>query len=87
MCFSNDAFNLLNKIKDFLGNELFKEIFELILCDRGFEFKDPIAMETCGETGELLTRVFYCDPQRRDQKGKCESWLNSLFRSVADHLL
>ena len=63
---------ILNKIKDFLGNELFKEIFELILCDRGFEFKDPIAMETCGETGELLTRVFYCDPQRSDQKGKCE---------------
>ena len=62
----------LNKIKKHLGNDLFKEIFEVILTDNGSEFKDPKSMEACPNTGELLTEIFYCQPRRSDQKGKCE---------------
>ena len=31
----------------------------------------PLSIE-CDENGEIRTRVFYCDPQRPDQKGGCE---------------
>ena len=35
------------------------------------EFTNPVAIE-CTEYGEIRSRVFYCDPQRSDQKGGCE---------------
>lgn len=45
--------------------------FEEILTDRGSEFTDPVSLE-CDEWGEVRTRIFYCDPQRSDQKGGIE---------------
>lgn len=63
---------LFNKIKDYLGVELFKITFEIILTDNGREFKDPLSIETDGYTGEILTKVFFCESRRSDQKGKCE---------------
>ena len=56
----------------YLGNDLFKETFECILTDRGRENKDPVSIETDPDSGEVLTRVFYCDARRSEQKGKCE---------------
>lgn len=55
-----------------LGLDLFKELFPVILTDRGSEFSDPEAIEFSPITGEQRTRVFYCDPQRSDQKGAIE---------------
>ena len=43
----------------------------LIITDRGSEFTDPLGIEFNGNN-ERRTRVFYCDPQRSDQKGGCE---------------
>ena len=63
-----DIFDWLDGI---LGRDMFKKLFPLILTDRGSEFSDPSSIE-CGEDGEVRTRVFYCDPQRSDQKGGCE---------------
>ena len=44
----------------------------MILTDRGSEFSDPLAIEMDFETGELLAKVFYCDPQNTNQKSRCE---------------
>ena len=54
-----------------LGHELYCRMFPVILTDRGSEFTDPLAIE-CTEYGEIRSHVFYCEPQRSDQKGGCE---------------
>lgn len=63
-----DIFNTLYVL---LGHDKFVELFPVILTDRGSEFTDPLGIEFNGE-GERRTRIFYCDPQRSDQKGGCE---------------
>ncbi len=63
-----DVFNRLYKL---LGHDTFTNLFQVILTDRGNEFTDPLAIEF-NENNERRTRVFYCDPQRSDQKGGCE---------------
>ena len=44
----------------------------VILTDRGSEFTDPEKIEIDPDTGEGICRVFFCDPNRSDQKGACE---------------
>ena len=67
-----EVIRIFDSIKMHLGDELFKEIFEVILTDNGTEFYDPESIELNNDTGEKLVNVFYCDPNRSDQKGKCE---------------
>lgn len=67
-----EVIRVFDEIKKHLGNDVFKETFECILTDRGKENKDPISIETDPNSGEVLTRVFYCDARRSEQKGKCE---------------
>lgn len=64
--------NVFSKIKEQLGDELFKEIFPVILTDNGSEFHDPLSLETSLVNGERLTHIYFCEPRRSDQKGKCE---------------
>ncbi len=63
---------IFDSIKDYLGDELFKEAFEVIVTDNGSEFYDPISIETNKDTGEKLISVFFCHPNRSDEKAKCE---------------
>ena len=63
---------IFSAIKNFLGSELFKEVFACILTDNGTEFRNPELLECDEETGEQLIRIFYCQPRRSDQKGQCE---------------
>jgi len=49
----------------------FKELFPVILTDRGHEFADIEGMEA-GQGGKRRCKVYFCDPQRPDQKGQCE---------------
>ena len=63
----------VNKVFDYLkkalGHYLFYELFQVILTDNGVEFSDPESIES---NDYLKTKVFYCDPNRSDQKGKIE---------------
>ncbi len=59
--------NLYNR----LGHETFTSLFPVILTDRGSEFTNPLSIEF-NDDGERRTRLFYCDPQRSDQKGGIE---------------
>ncbi len=63
---------IFNWLKETLGIERFKILFPVILADRGSEFTDPSSIEVDPETGELVTRVFYCDPMNSNQKSNCE---------------
>ena len=60
------------RLREALGHELYSKLFPVLLGDRGSEFTDPRSIEFDGE-GEGVSRVFYCDPQRSDQKGSLES--------------
>ena len=49
----------------------FHKLFSVILTDRGQEFSDIDGME-CGADRKKRCSVFFCDPQRPDQKAQCE---------------
>lgn len=74
-----EVIKALNNIKKYLGSQLFKETFELILTDNGKEFKDPISMAKDLDTDDVLTKIFYCESRRSDQKGECEK-NHTIFR-------
>lgn len=63
--------NALMELKNKLGLETYKILFQVILTDNGIEFSllDEIEID---ENGELFTKVFFCDPYKSSQKGSCE---------------
>ena len=64
--------DIFNNLYELLGHDVFQELFPLVLADRGSEFTDPMSIECDMNTGEVRTRMFYCDPQQSNQKGSCE---------------
>lgn len=62
---------IFNRLDTMLGREIFMKMFPIILTDRGSEFTNPSAIEF-DQDGNRRTHVFYCDPQRSDQKGSIE---------------
>lgn len=72
-----DIFNTLYKQ---LGAPLFRKLFPVILTDRGSEFTNPTTLEFDSE-GNRRTYIFYCDPQRPDQKSAVEN-NHTLIRRV-----
>lgn len=59
-----------NHIKETIGIEKFKRVFEVILTDNGSEFFNPLSIEKHEE--EIVSHVFYCDPGASWQKGAIE---------------
>ncbi len=70
---AKDVVAALDKIEISLGPDLFKECFPLIKTDNGREFTDIEGMERSCITGEKRTRIFFCEPNRSDEKGACEN--------------
>lgn len=72
----------LDIIEESLGYELFCEMFPAILTDNGSEFADVCGIERSATMpGQNRTKVFYCEPNRSDEKGHCES-NHRFFRRV-----
>lgn len=67
-----EVVKVFNDLKESLGEELFKKIFEVILTDNGWEFSKPQDIEFNHETGEKLVSVFYTEPYSSWQKGGIE---------------
>ena len=67
-------------LEESLGPELFREIFELVLTDNGHEFWDINGIERSVTSGKRL-KLFFCEPNRSDQKGACEN-NHKLFRCI-----
>ena len=68
----NEVEKVFKDIRQNIGNEEFKRLFEVILTDNGSEFFNPISIETDYTTGEILSHMFYCDPSASYQKGCIE---------------
>lgn len=61
----------INYLHETLGHDTFVKLFPVIITDRGSEFTDPLSIEFTNNKVRR-THVFYCDPQRSDQKGGIE---------------
>lgn len=62
---------IFDHLTNLLGIELFQKLFEVILTDNGHEFQDRQSLEY-SKNDEVRTRIYYCDPNRSDQKGALE---------------
>ena len=62
----------LDLLQKRLGED-YGKILSLILTDRGSEFEKHDLFEINYETGEIRSDIFYCDPQRPDQKPHVEN--------------
>ena len=64
----------LDSIEQLLGYKLFCEAFPVILTDNGSEFSDVKSIErSCIHPGKQRTKLFFCEPNRSDEKGSCEN--------------
>lgn len=63
----------LDLIQDKLTTEEYQKIFSLLLTDRGTEFAKPIQFEVNIDTGEIRSKIFYCDAQMSSQKPHVEN--------------
>ena len=63
---------VFHSIMKSLGSDLYKQLFEVILTDNGWEFSHPNEIEFNHETGEKLINLFYTDPYSSWQKGAIE---------------
>lgn len=77
---SASVVGMLDRIEEALGKELFASSFPLILTDNGTEFSDIKGMERSIYGGKR-TRIFFCEPNRSDQKAQCET-NHKLFRKI-----
>ena len=66
----------LDKLENKLGHDLYRELFSLILTDRGAEFEKVDLFEFNKQTGEFRTNIFYCDAYRSSQKPHVENTHN-----------
>jgi IS30 family transposase len=53
------------------GADIFEALFPVILTDNDSAFADPTRFES-DEDGVVRTQMFYCEPNRSDQKGALE---------------
>lgn len=64
----------LDMFETVLGYELFNKVFPVILTDNGCEFTDIKGMErSVDDPAKKRTQIFFCEPNRSDQKGACEN--------------
>ena len=72
--------DLFDSLEKKLGKELFAMCFPLILTDNAHEFSNIDGMEKSIYGGKR-TNIFFCDPNRSDQKGQCEN-NHKLIRTI-----
>lgn len=69
---SQSVIDIFNQLENILGIDKFKDLFIVILTDNGSEFSNPSEIEISPTTGEVRTKLFYCEPRHSEQKGSCE---------------
>lgn len=63
----------LNKFQNKLTDEEYNKLFSILLTDRGSEFAKPQQFEINISTGEIRSKIFYCDPMQSSQKPHVEN--------------
>jgi len=70
-CNQTDVKDVIDKLYEVLGSEVFKGSFPVILTDNGSEFKNPEGLEL-DANGNQRTKIFYCNPMASYQKPHVE---------------
>ena len=70
---SESMSNTLSKLQDKLEDEEFRQLFSLLLTDRGSEFEKSQLFEVNTDTGEIRSNIFYCDAMKSSQKPHVEN--------------
>ncbi len=68
---SQSVIDIFDRLTDLFGLDSFRRLFPVILTDNGSEFSNPQRLEFDLD-GNRRTYIFYCDPNRSDQKGLVE---------------
>lgn len=68
------------QLQEQLGKETYKQLFPILLTDRGSEFTNPKGIENYKD--EQWTHVFFCDPQKPQQKPHVENEHSLLRRKL-----
>jgi transposase, IS30 family len=68
---SQSVIDIFNTLDETLGREAFLRMFPIVLTDNGSEFSNPNAIEY-DASGQLRTKLFYCDPSSPHQKAAIE---------------
>lgn len=69
---SKSVIDIFNMLWQELGEDTFRELFQVILTDNGSEFSNPKAIEF-DQNGNRRTRIFYCDAYSSYQKPRVEN--------------
>lgn len=69
-----------NQLEDYLGIENFQKLFPCVLTDRDPSFAFFDLLEINNSTGELRTRMFYCDAFKSNEKPSVENMNKQLRR-------
>ena len=69
---TSEVTRVFDELQKTLTEDEYKRLFQIILTDNGSEFFDVLNIECIHETGELVTKLFFCDPSRSSQKGRIE---------------
>ena len=71
---SQSVLNIFDRLDQKLGGLRFNRLFPVILTDNGSEFADVAGIERSAFDPKLKrTHVFYCEPNRSDEKASCEN--------------
>ena len=65
------ATSAISALEEALTTKLFEELFPVILTDNDGAFANPKKFDV-NEDGVVRTKLFYCEPNRSDQKGALE---------------
>lgn len=63
----------LNKFQEKLSDKEYEKLFSVLLTDRGTEFVKSQQFEVNMDTGEIRSKIFYCDPMQSSQKPHVEN--------------
>jgi IS30 family transposase len=69
---TDEVIKVFEYLQQTLLEDDYKRLFQVILTDNGHEFYDVLNIECYHKTGEVLSKVFYCDPSASWQKGGIE---------------
>ena len=70
---ANSMSNTLDKLQERLSSKEYENLFSVLLTDRGTEFAKPQQFEINMSTGEIRSKIFYCDPMQSSQKPHVEN--------------
>jgi IS30 family transposase len=69
---SQSVIDVFDKLTELLGLDTFRKLFPILLADKGSEFTNTKAIEYYRVTGEVRTKVFYCDSYSAYQRASQE---------------